>query len=130
MTIVRLARLGVPHSGITRSGDTADGYRVMSARRLTHAQPLSYLELSLVTAVLAVAAAVAIPAYWHLRQDANDNAAKTRLVQAGRNVDAGAAVPAGVTVHAAGRSYCLETSVGGREWHALRHAKPASGACP
>ena len=85
MTIVRLTRLGVPHSGITRSGDTADGYRVMSAPRLAHAHtPLSYLELALITVVLGVAAAVAIPEYWHLRQDANDDAAKTRLTQSAR----------------------------------------------
>ena len=103
----------------------------MATRRLTQAHtPLSYLELTLVVAVLAVAAAVAVPEYWHLRADANDDTAKTRLVQAGRDVDAGAAVPAGVTVQAAGKSYCLQTSVSGRIWHALRHAKPASGACP
>jgi len=131
VTLVPLTRLGVTHSGITRTGDTADGYRVMSARRLTHAHnPLSFIEMALVTAVLGIAAAVAVPEYFHLRQDANDDTAKSRLVQAGRNVEAGAAVPAGVRIHAAGASYCLETTVSGRVWHALRHAKPASGACP
>lgn len=131
MTIVRLTRLGVPLSGITRTGDTADGYRVMSARRLVHAHsPLSFLEIALVTVVLGVAAAVAVPEYFHLRQVANDDTAKARLVQAGRNVDAGNVLPAGVTVHAAGSSYCLQTTVGGRVWHALRHAKPQHGACP
>jgi type II secretory pathway pseudopilin PulG len=102
----------------------------MSARRLAHAHnPLSYLEIALVTVVLGVAAAVAVPEFFNLRQDANDDAAKTKLVQASRNLAAGAAVPAGVTVHAAGSSYCLETTVSGRIWHALRHAKPARGAC-
>jgi len=128
--MVPLTRLGLTHSGVTRTGDTADGYRVMSARRLTHAHnPLSFLEIALVIAVLGVAVAVAVPEFFHLRQGANDDAAKARLVQAERNVQAGAAVPAGVTVHAAGTSYCLETTVGGRVWHALRHATPVHGAC-
>ena len=130
MTLVPLTRLGVPHSGITRTGDTADGYRVMSARRIAHAHTLNFLEIGLVTVVLGVAAAVAVPEYFHLRQDANDDAAKSRLVQAGRDVQTGTAVPAGVYVHAAGSSYCLETTVSGRVWHELRHAKPAQGACP
>ena len=131
MKVAPLTRLGVPLSSITRTGDTADGYRVMSARRLAYAHnPLTFLEIALVAAVLGVAAAVAVPEYFHLRQDANDDTAKSRLVQAGRNVETGAAVPAGVRVHAAGSSYCLETTVGGRIWHALHHAKPASGACP
>jgi hypothetical protein len=103
----------------------------MSARRLAHAHnPLSFLEIALVTGVLGVAAAVAVPEYFNLRRDANDDTAKTRLVQAGKNVEAGAAVPAGVKIHAAGSSYCLETAVSGRVWHALRHAKPIAGACP
>jgi len=131
VTVAPLTRLGVTHSGITRTGDTADGYRVMSARRLTHAHnPLNFLEMALVTAVLGIAAAVAVPEYFHLRQDANDDAAKSRLVQAERNHEAGTAVPAGVRVHAAGASYCLETTAGGRVWHALGQAKPVSGACP
>jgi hypothetical protein len=129
--VTPLIRLGVPLTGITRTGDTADGYRVMSARRLAHSHnPLTFLELALVTVVLGVAAAVAVPEYFHLRQGANDDTAKTRLVQAGRNVEAGAVAPAGVYVHAAGSSYCLQTTAGGRTWHALRHAKPTRGACP
>ncbi len=103
----------------------------MAVRRLTHANsPLSFLEIALITVVLGVAAAVAIPEYLQLRQDANDDSAKTRLVQANRSLDAGRAVPGGVVVHKAGTSYCLETTAGGRVWHALRHAKPAQGACP
>lgn len=131
MTGAPLTRLGVPLSGITRTGDTADGYRVMAARRLAHAHnPLSVLEIALVAAVLGIAAAVAVPEYFHLRQDANDDAARSRLLQAARDVTAGAVVPAGVYVHASGSSYCLQTAVGGRVWHELRHAKPAAGACP
>ena len=102
----------------------------MSTRRLAHAHnPLSLLEIALVTVVLGVAAAVAVPEYLQLRQDANDDAAKSRLVQAGKNLEAGSAAPAGVRVHAAAGSYCLETTVSGRVWHALRNAKPARGAC-
>jgi hypothetical protein len=102
----------------------------MSARRLGHPHnPLSYLEIALITVVLGIAAAVAVPEYFHLRQNANDDAARTRLVQAGKNLEAGAAVPAGVKVHQAGSTYCLETSVGGRIWHAARHAQPARGSC-
>jgi hypothetical protein len=102
----------------------------MSVPRLAYPhKPLSSLEIGLVTVVLGVAAAVAVPEFFQLRQDANDDSAKSRLVQAGRNVDAGAAVPAGVTVHSAGKSYCLETTVSGRTWHELPHAKPARGAC-
>jgi len=131
VTVSPLTRLGVPLSGVTHTGDTADGLRVMSARRLTHANnPLSFLEIALVTVVLGVAAAVAVPEYLQLRQDASDDSAKTRLVQAGRKVETGAAVPAGVVVHKTRTSYCLETTVSGRAWHELRHAKPAPGACP
>ena len=136
-----LKRLGVPLSGVTRTGDTADGYRVMSARRLSHAHnPLSFLELALVTAVLGVAAAVAVPEFLHLRQGANDDAAKSRLTQAVRTLElrhstagtfAGATLPSGLRLHAVGRgSFCVETTAGGHIWHASRNAKPASGACP
>lgn len=125
-----MTRLGVPLSGITRSGDTADGYRVMSARRPVRANgSLSHLEIALITVVLGVAAAVAVPEYFRLQQSANDDTARTRLVQAGKNVEAGAAVPAGVEIHGRGSSYCLETTVGGRVWHAALHAQPARGAC-
>ena len=130
MNAVPLPRVGVPLSGITRTGDTADGYRVMSARRIAHAHhPLSYLEIGLITVVLGIAAAVAVPEYFQLRQNANDDTAKTRLVQAGKNVESGAAAPAGVKIHRTGSSYCLDTSVGGRVWHAARHAQPARGSC-
>jgi hypothetical protein len=103
----------------------------MAARRLAHAHnPLSFLEVALVTAVLGIAAAVAVPEYFQLRADANDDSAKSRLVQASRDLTVGAAVPAGVYVHAAGAAYCLQTAVGGRVWHELQHAKPVQGACP
>ncbi len=141
MTIVRLTRLGIPHSGMTRTGDTADGYRVMSARRFAHAQsPLSLLELGLVTAVLGIAVAVAVPEYMRLRQSASDDSAKARLTQATRTLEqhhaaagtyAGAALPAGVRLEATGRgSYCVETNAGDRTWHeAGPHGKPAGGGC-
>jgi len=130
VTIIQLPRVGVPLSGITRTGDTADGYRVMSGRRHAHTHnPLSYLEIGLITVVLGIATAVAVPEYFQLRQNANDDTAKTRLVQAGKNVEAGAAVPAGVKLHRAGSTYCLETTVGGRRWHAARRAQPARGSC-
>ena len=50
--------------------------------------------------------------------------------KAGRKVETGAAVPSGVVLHKAGSSYCLETTVSGRVWHAIRQAKPVAGACP
>jgi Tfp pilus assembly protein PilE len=104
-----------------------------------HASP-SFLELGLVTAVLGIAVAVAIPEYMHLRQAASDDAAKTRLTQATRTLEhqqatagtyVGAALPAGVHLQAAGHgSFCVETTAGDQVWHAAQHAKPASGACP
>ena len=141
MRIALLNRLGIPHSGITRTGDTADGYRVVSAGRLAHAHgPLSFLELALVTIVVGIAAAVAVPEFMDLRQDASDDAAKTRLTQATRSLErhhaaagtyAGAAIPGGVRLRAAGRgSFCVETTAGENVWHAAQNAKPASGACP
>ena len=130
MTVVQLPRLGITSSGVTRTGDTADGYRVMASQAGSHSHAPSFLEIALVTVVLGIAASVAIPEYLNLRSEASDDTAKSRLVQADRNLDAGAAVPAGVTVHAAGSSYCLETTARGRVWHALRHAKPVRGACP
>ena len=114
MKFAPLIRLGIPHSGITRTGDTADGYRVMSAGRLAHAHsPLTLLELALVTIVVGIAAAVAVPEFLDLRQDASDDAARTRLTQATRSLErhhtaagtyAGAAIPGGVRLRAAGRA--------------------------
>ena len=138
MNGIPLTRLGVPRSSITRTGDTADGYRVMSARRLAH-NPLTLLELGLVTVVLGVAAAVAVPEYLRLRQSANDDAAKTHLAQAARTLElhlaragtfAGASLPSGVRVRTAHGSYCVESNAGSHVWHARRGEKPSSGACP
>jgi Tfp pilus assembly protein PilE len=140
--IAPLTRLGIPLSGITRTGDTADGYRVVSVRRLAHARgPLSLLELALVTVVIGIAAAVAVPEYLHLRQGASDDAAKSRLTQATRILEqrhaaagtySGATLPEGVRLQAAGRgSFCVQTTAGDNVWHAAgAHGKPASGACP
>ena len=140
MSVARLTRLGVPRSGVTRTGDTADGYRVMAARRAAHPHnPLTGLELGLVVAVIGIAAAVAAPEYLHLRQDASDDAAKSRLTRAARTLEvhrasagtfAGAAVPDTVTLRTSRGSYCIQTSAGDHVWHAARHAKPSSGACP
>jgi type II secretory pathway pseudopilin PulG len=111
----------------------------VSARRLTHPNnPLSFLEIGLVVAVIGVAAAVAVPEFLHLRQDARDDAAKSRLTAAARTLEArhaaagtfaGVNLPASVRIHAARGSYCVETSAGDHVWHATRHAKPAAGAC-
>jgi hypothetical protein len=141
VTIVPFPRLGIPLSGVTRTGDTADGYRVMSVRRLAHVHSsLSFLELGLITAVLGIAVAVAVPEYMRLRQGASDDSAKARLTQATRTLEqhhaaagtyAGAALPGGVRLHATGRgSYCVETKAGDRTWHeAGPHGKPAAGGC-
>ena len=136
-----LIRLGIPHSGITRTGDTADGYRVMSVGRLAHTHnPLSLLELALVTIVIGVAAAVAVPEFMDLRQDASDDAARARLTQATRSLErhhaaagtyAGATIPGGVRLRAAGRgTFCIESKAGDTVWHVAQNAKFASGACP
>jgi Tfp pilus assembly protein PilE len=111
----------------------------MSARRLVHAHnPLSFLELALVVAVVGVAAAVAVPEYLQLRQDASDDSARSRLTGAAQTLEtqhradgtfAGASLPAGVRLHASRVSYCIETNAGGRVWHAARHAQPATGRC-
>ena len=141
MKSLPLIRLGIPRSGITRTGDTADGYRVASAGRLAHAHgPQSFFERALVTVVLGIAVAVAVPEYLNLRQDANEDAAKTRLTQATRSLErhhaaagtyAGASVPGGVHLRTAARgSFCVETKAGEIAWHAAQNAKPASGACP
>jgi Tfp pilus assembly protein PilE len=113
----------------------------VSSGRLVHAHsPLSLLELALVTVVVGIAAAVAVPEFMDLRQDASDDAAKTRLTQATRSLErhhatartyAGAAIPGGVRLRAAGRgSFCVETKAGENVWHAAKNAKPVSGACP
>jgi hypothetical protein len=139
VSVARLTRLGVPRSGVTRTGDTADGYRVVPARRLAHPHnPLSVLEIGLVVAVLGIAAAVAVPEYLHLRQDASDDAAKSRLTRAARSLEvhhtsagtfAGASLPESVTLRTARGTYCIQTSAGDHVWHASRHAKPAAGTC-
>jgi Tfp pilus assembly protein PilE len=112
----------------------------MSARLVAHPHnPLSAMEIGLVVAVIGVAAAVAVPEYLHLRQDARDDAAKTRLTRVARTLEshhvsagtfAGAAVPETVTLRTARGSYCIQTSAGDHVWHASRHARPSSGACP
>jgi Tfp pilus assembly protein PilE len=113
----------------------------VSVGRLAHApRSLSLLELALVTVVLGIAVAVAVPEYLDLRQDASEDAAKTRLTQVTRSLErhhaaagtyAGARVPGGVHLRTAGRgSFCVETKAGEIVWHAAQNAKPASGACP
>jgi Tfp pilus assembly protein PilE len=113
---------------------------VIATRSTTVAHTsLSRFELALIAVLLTVSAAVAIPEYLDLRQDAKEDSAKSRLTQAAQTLErrhaaagtyAGAALPAGVLLRAAGRgSYCVETTAGGRLWHAARGVKPASGAC-
>jgi hypothetical protein len=141
VNVAPLIRLGIPHSGITRTGDTADGYRVVSVGRLAHAHnPLSLLELAIVTIVIGIAAAVAVPEFMDLRQDSSDDAAKSRLTQATRSLErhhaavgtyAGAVMPGGVRLRSAGRgTFCVEAKAGESVWHAVRNAKLVSGACP
>lgn len=139
MTVAPLPRVGVTRSGVTWTGDTADGYRVITAPRMTARTPLSHFELGLVVAVLAVAVAVAVPEYLNLRQEAKDDSARTRLTQASRALEqqqasvgtyVGAVLPSGVVVSRAGpESYCVQTRSGGHTWHASTGAKPAPGAC-
>jgi hypothetical protein len=141
VSTVPLIRLGIPHSGITRTGDTADGYRVVTVGRLAHAHnPLSLLELALVVVVIAIAGAVAVPEFLDLRQDASDDTAKTHLIQATRSLEqhhlaagtfAGAAIPGGVRLRTVGRSsFCVEAKAGENVWHAAQNAKLVPGACP
>ncbi len=140
MTVAPLPRVGVTRSGVTWTGDTADGYRVITAtRRMTARTPLSRFELGLIVAVLAVSVAVAVPEYLNLRQDAKDDAARTRLTHAAQALErqqaaagtyAGAVLPSGVVLRRAGStSYCVETKSGGRVWHAWGGARPAAGRC-
>jgi Tfp pilus assembly protein PilE len=140
VTVAPLPRVGVTRSGVTWTGDTADGYRVITAsRRMTARTPLSHFELGLIVAVLAVAVAVAVPEYLNLRRAANDDSARTRLAQATRALDeqqaavgtyAGAVLPSGVVLRRSGStSYCAETRSGGHVWHVSTGAKPAAGAC-
>jgi Tfp pilus assembly protein PilE len=102
----------------------------------------SVLELGLIAIVLAIALAVVIPGYVHLRQESRDDSARTLLVDATRVLDRhratagtyrGAALPAGVEVAAVTKtSYCVETRAGDQSWHASGPygAKPVRGACP
>jgi len=111
----------------------------VSARSLAHPHnPLSVLEIGLVLAVIGVAAAVAVPEYLHLRQDASDDAARSRLTAAEHTLEArhatagtfaGVKLPGSVRLHAARASFCVETSAGDHVWHAGRHATPSPGAC-
>jgi hypothetical protein len=137
MTGTPLTRLGVARSGVTRTGDTADGYRVASARRLSN--PLSVFQLALVMGVVGLAAGVAVPEYLNLRRAANDDAARARLSAAARTLEArhaaagafaGAALPPGVRLQRAHGSYCIETTAGDHVWHASRHGTALAGACP
>jgi hypothetical protein len=139
--VAPLTRLGITRSSVTRTGDTADGYRVIAARRLNRAHTsLSLLELGLIAIVLGIATAVAVPEYLDLRQDARDDSARSRLTQATQTLErrhvsagtyAGAALPAGVHVRIVGpKAFCVETMAGGDAWHVSRGSTPVSGACP
>lgn len=140
MIVAPLTRLGITRSSVTRTGDTADGYRVIAARRLNRAHAsLSLFELGLIAIVLAIATAVAVPEYLDLRQEAREDSARSRLTQATQTLQhrhasagtyAGATLPAGVQLRSAGpRTFCIETLAGGDTWHASPGSKPASGAC-
>jgi Tfp pilus assembly protein PilE len=101
--------------------------------------PLSRLEHALIVVVLGIAAAVAVPEYLDLRQEAKEDSARSRLTQATKSLErqhasagtyAGAAVPAGVHLRRVARgSYCAETAAGGRAWHVVRGSGPRRGAC-
>ncbi len=140
MSVAPLPRVGVTRSSVTWTGDTADGYRVISASRSTGTRaPLSHFEAGLIVAVMAVAVAVAVPEYLSLRQEAKEDSARTRLTHATQALEqrqasvgtyAGAVLPSGVAVRHAGRSsYCVETKAGGRVWHVTTGAQPVAGAC-
>ena len=140
MSVAPLPRVGVTRSGVTWTGDTADGYRVISASHRTRVRtPLSHFEAGLVVAVMAVAVAVAVPEYLNLSQAAKEDSAKTRLTHATQALEqrqaavgtyAGAVLPSGVVVRHAGRtSYCVETKAGGHVWHVSTGTQPATGAC-
>lgn len=140
MNVAPLPRVGVTRSSVTWTGDTADGYRVITASGRTRARTsLSHFEAGLIVAVMAVAVAVAVPEYLNLRQDAKVDSARTRLTQSAQALDqrqaavgtyAGAVLPSGVVVRHAGRSsYCVETKADGRAWHVSTGAQPVSGAC-
>jgi type II secretory pathway pseudopilin PulG len=111
----------------------------MSVRSSHTHHSLSHLEIALLLSVVGVAVAIAVPELMQIERDTNDDSAKTRLVNAGRALEnrhsaagtfAGAALPAGVRLHTASGSYCVETTVDSRVWHQARNAKPTSGACP
>jgi hypothetical protein len=140
VSVAPLPRAGVTHSGVTWTGDSADGYRVIAASRRTGTHgPLSHFEAGLIVAVMAVAVAVAVPEYLNLRQDAKEDSARTRLTQATQALEqrqaavgtyAGAVLPGGVVVRHAGRSsYCVQTTSGGHVWHVSTGAQTATGAC-
>jgi hypothetical protein len=140
VSVAPLTRVGVTRSGVTWTGDTADGYRVISASRRRSARvPLSHFEAGLVVAVMAVAVAVAVPEFMNLRQEAKDDSAKTRLTQAAQELEqqqasvgtyVGAVLPSGVVLrHAGFTSYCAETKSGGHVWHVSTGAQPVPGAC-
>jgi hypothetical protein len=139
VNVAPLTRVAIPRSGVTRTGGSADGYRMIDAGGTRAHGPLSLLELGLVTVVLGIAVGVAVPEYLDLRQQAKDDAAKARLTQASRALEhrhsvagtyAGAALPAGVELRSAGRrAYCVETTADGRAWHVARGSKPTSGVC-
>jgi hypothetical protein len=140
VSVAPLPRVGVTRSSVTWTGDTADGYSVISASRRTSTRtPLSHFEAGLIVAVVAVAVAVAVPEYLNLRLDAKVDSARTRLTHAAQALDqrqaavgtyAGAVLPSGVVVRHAGRtSYCVETKAGGHVWHVSTGTRPVSGAC-
>ena len=115
---------------------------ITSRRRGPGLRSLSVLEVGLVTIMVGIALAVAIPGYMHLRQESSEDSARARLVEATRILDRrrstagtyrGALLPAGVGVgNVTASAYCVETSADGRSWHASGPygAKPELGACP
>ncbi len=103
---------------------------------------LSLLEVALITVMLGIALAIAIPGYMRLEQHGRDDGARSRLADATRVLDRhrsttgtyrGTVLPAGVEVGSVTQtSYCVETKAGDQSWHASGPygSKPVQGACP